>query len=413
MHDFGRCLRDVRHAHPGRRLVLFKDDVASAFLNLPAHPIWQLRQVVSVDGKLYIVRRFVFGNRASPRIWCAVSGLLCWIAVRKLNIDGLHVYMDDYFGWDFEGNDVFYHGKPRRQVQLLILWEHISCPFDDKKQEHGATLKIIGFWVDINLGTISLSPSSITDIINKIKSFLATTGRAPALRDWQRLAGHLNWLLNVLPWGRPALSELYRKMSGKFHAYRGIHINASVTAELTWLASVIPRSIGVRLIDSGLWGLEDADFVVWTDASLRHGLGFTFAGNGFYYQLRECPSNVSIDIFFLELVAILSAIHYVASLPHPPRRLVVFTDSLDAVGVFNSLRATMPIHNGPLLAVAGIIMESGVDLRVLHIEGKVNLRADLLSRLLLSEYARKFPSDRVRSFSPPRELLPARWRECF
>jgi hypothetical protein len=98
MHDFGYCLRNARRIHSGRQLVLFKDDVASAFLNLPAHPIWQLRQVVSVDGKLYIVRRFVFGNRASPRIWCAVSGLLCWIAVRKLNIVDLHVYMDDFFG---------------------------------------------------------------------------------------------------------------------------------------------------------------------------------------------------------------------------------------------------------------------------------------------------------------------------
>ncbi|KIM78475.1 hypothetical protein PILCRDRAFT_55866, partial [Piloderma croceum F 1598] len=164
-------------------------------------------------------------------------------------------YMDDYFGWDFEGNNVFYHGKlhPHRQVQLLILWECISCPFDDKKQEHGAMLKIIGFWVDINQGTISLAPSSVTDIIDKIKSFLATTGHALALCDWQRLAGHLNWLLNVLPWGCPALSELYRKMSGKFHTYRGIHINASVTAEITWLVSIIPRSIGVQCSDSGLW----------------------------------------------------------------------------------------------------------------------------------------------------------------
>ena len=415
MHDFGHCLRDVRRAYKGRRLVLFKDDVASAFLNLPAHPIWQLRQVVSVDGKLYIVRRFVFGNRASPRIWCAVSGLLCWIAVRKLDIVDLHVYMDDFFGWDFEGNEVFYHGKrrPRRQVQLLIFWESICCPFEDKKQEHGATLKIIGFWVDINRGTISLSPSSVTDIIDKINTFLSFPGRAPALRDWQRLAGHLNWLLNVLPWGRPALTELYRKMSGKMHSYRGIYINAAVTVDLKWLASIIPGSIGVRLVDAGLWRVEDADMVMWTDASLRLGLSFVLAGNGFYYPLRERQANVTIDIFFLELVAILSAVHYAASLPHPPRKLVIFTDSLDSVGVFNSLRASQAIHNGPLLAVAGLMLNTGIDLRVLHIEGKKNLRADFLSRLLLAEYSRKFPSDRVRSFVPPRESLPARWRECF
>ena len=126
----------------------------SAFLNLPAHPLWQLRQVVVVDDKLYIMRRLVFGSHASPRCWCAVSGLLCWIAIRKLNIIGLHVYMDNF---DFADNLVPYHGwlRPCRQVQLLTFWDEISCPFEDKKQDHGEVLKIIGFFVKINHGTIT------------------------------------------------------------------------------------------------------------------------------------------------------------------------------------------------------------------------------------------------------------------
>src|SRR5882724_13036037 len=52
MHDFGQCLHNARLANIGRQLILYKDDVTSAFLNLPAHPIWQIRQVVVVDGKL-------------------------------------------------------------------------------------------------------------------------------------------------------------------------------------------------------------------------------------------------------------------------------------------------------------------------------------------------------------------------
>lgn len=68
---------------------------------------------------------------------------------------------------------------------------------------------------------------------------------------------------------------------------------------------------------------------------------------------------------------------------------------------------------GPLLGVASIILESGIDLRMCHIDGKLNIRADVLSRLLFEKYGLKFPSDRVRQFSPPRELLPARWGESF
>ncbi|KDQ59561.1 hypothetical protein JAAARDRAFT_205592 [Jaapia argillacea MUCL 33604] len=113
MRDFGACLHHARKENPDVPLVLFKSDVASAFLNLLAHPLWQLRQVVMVDGALQIVHQLVFGNRASPRIWCAVSGLLCWLGVRKLKIYGLHIYMDDFFGWDYAGNFIWFHGSYR------------------------------------------------------------------------------------------------------------------------------------------------------------------------------------------------------------------------------------------------------------------------------------------------------------
>ncbi|KAF8809907.1 hypothetical protein BYT27DRAFT_7222240 [Phlegmacium glaucopus] len=185
MHSFGQVLREARRNNPAVDLILYKSDVASAFLNLSAHPIWQLQQVVTIDNKKYI-------------------------------------------------------------VQLLLLWERILCPFEDKKQEHSNPLKIIGLWVDVNLGTISLSPDSVNKIITKINNFLSVPSRQQPLREWQRLSGHLNWLLNVLPWGRPALSELY--------------------------PDTIPKAI--RFLDKGHWPDYDADVTVWTDANLKDGLGF-------------------------------------------------------------------------------------------------------------------------------------------
>ncbi len=150
MHLFGQTLYEWLRVNPRRHTIVFKSDVASAFLNLPGHPLWQIRQIVILDGVLYVVQRLVFGNCASPRIWCSVLVLLCWIAVQKLGISSLHVYMDDFFGINFKDNQILYHGKlrPRDQVQLLIFWEFISCPFEDKKQESGSELKIISFWVD-------------------------------------------------------------------------------------------------------------------------------------------------------------------------------------------------------------------------------------------------------------------------
>ena len=118
----------------------------------------------------------------------------------------------------------------------------------------------------------------------------------------------------------------------------------------------------------------------------------------------------------------MSAIYHAATnLSKPPRRLLLFTDSLDSVGVLNSLLASQSMHNGVLLGIAEVILRSHIDLRVRHIEGKLNIRADLLSCLLLDDFARQFPDTRVhlfdpphvRLFDPPRDLLPARWRLCF
>ncbi|KAJ7706809.1 hypothetical protein B0H17DRAFT_846532, partial [Mycena rosella] len=101
-------------------------------------------------------------------------------------------------------------------------------------------------------------------------------------------------------------------------------------------------------------------------------------------------------IFFLELVAILSAVHHAASLTKPPRRLLVWSDSYDSVSVLQSLSCKESIHNGPLLAIAQIMLTSGINLRVRHIAGKKNVRADLLSRFLLDDFRRQFPAVRIR-----------------
>ena len=110
--------------------------------------------------KGHVVQWLIFGNHRLPHCWCSVLGLICWIGSKKLEIKDLHVYMDNFFGWDYKDNCLQFHNQlhPRWQVQLIILWDFISCPYEDKKQEHGVTLKIIGFWVNSLIGSISLMP---------------------------------------------------------------------------------------------------------------------------------------------------------------------------------------------------------------------------------------------------------------
>jgi hypothetical protein len=103
----------------------------------------------------------------------------------------------------------------------------------------------------------------------------------------------------------------------------------------------------------------------------------------------------------------MSVIHHVASFASLPKHLLIFTNSLDAVAVFNSLCTNETIHNCPLLGVASITLCTGIDLQVHYIKGKLNIWPDLLSRLLLEEFTSKIPSycKCAHLFDPPHDLL--------
>ena len=67
-----------------------------------------------------------------------------------------------------------------------------------------------------------------------------------------------------------------------------------------------------------MWADHDADMVMWMDTSLHNALAFVYSNKGFIYPIRPPPVGVKVDIFFLELLAIASAIHHTGSLAHPP-----------------------------------------------------------------------------------------------
>jgi len=89
-------------------------------------------------------------------------------------------------------------------------------------------------------------------------------------------------------------------------------------ADLTWLKNIIPSAIGICFVNMGMWSDQSANMVMWTDASLRNALTFIYSNKGFLYPIKAPPANVKVDIFFLELLAIASAIHHAGSLAQPP-----------------------------------------------------------------------------------------------
>ncbi|KAE9388044.1 hypothetical protein BT96DRAFT_1004542 [Gymnopus androsaceus JB14] len=151
-----------------------------------------------------------------------------------------------------------------------------------------------------------------------------------------------------------ALNEMYQKMSGKTLQFWAIPINVAVHRDLTWFSDLLQNAIGIQFVDSQTWEDSMADFVGWTDAS-NTGLSFMYTGNGFCYQLRSTEGKTLVDIFFRELLAMLSLLHHIASKSTPPCHILIHSDSLDSVKVLNSLFAREQSHNA-------IVLKTGVDL---------------------------------------------------
>jgi hypothetical protein len=126
-------------------------------------------------------------------------------------------------------------------------------------------------------------------------------------------------------------------MAGKDLMHAGIALNADVVRNLKWLIEVIPKAIDINFINSAHWDNKQASFVLWTNVSLHLGLAFVYTGRGFTYALTPGSSIKKVNIFFLKLIAILSTVHHVALFICPPRKVLLWTDSLDSIAAYSSL----------------------------------------------------------------------------
>jgi len=74
------------------------------------------------------------------------------------------IYYEPYDSW-----------YPRKQVNLLLLYDELGLPHVKKKQLFGHSLEIIGLLVDPANMTISMSDVSRDELITAIRSFIDTS----------------------------------------------------------------------------------------------------------------------------------------------------------------------------------------------------------------------------------------------
>ena len=397
--NFGELLLKRCQQKVGGRFVAWKFDISEAYRICPMHKLWQLKQGVRLLGKLYVDRANIFGGSASPAIFIAVNALIAWAAKHERSIDDL-IYVDDSFGVKEEGQMAWYapyeQEFPCQQAQLLELWDEIGIPHKKAKQVFGECLTILGIVVNVDNLTFTLTHEACEQLGEELEEW-CQQGVRRKVREWQRVAGWLNWALNVYPLLWPALNNVYAKLRGKEQDMR-VWVNSAIREDFEWAKQKVMESDGILLLKSLTWEVCKSTCVLEADACPE---GYTYwypwTKRGF---TTSTPANTpATKIIFFKALAVLLALCD-AHLRFPPEsRIVIYSDNFAAVAMFNSLRA-LPEYNCILKAAVDILLQGKHQLRVLHIPGDKNGVANALSRADFMRALDLQPSLTIQSFNP-------------
>jgi hypothetical protein len=400
-------LLEFRKHHPHDELVMWKSDVSQAFRRLPMHPLWQTKQILTVNGQRHVDRNNNFGGRGSPKVWISFMSLVAWIAIHRILVEALKTYMDDSFSFELANRRLYYAPYqcyfPAKQTRLLQLWDDIGLPHDKPKQLFGSPLTVIGFDVDPNCMSATLPTHKKDELVAHLRTF-AGKGYRWSLREFQQLAGWCEWSFNIFPLLKPGLSAVYDKISEKTQPFARLHVNNAIIRELLWMADHIEHSSGLLFYKSLDFDPKSDDVVVaYTDAS-GIGLGLWFPDEDFACQSPLPEDSPKDTIFFAEALAVCSAVHAIQNMPEVPSKMLIYTDNTNTVAMFNSLRAHPP-YNLILVSAVNVLIEHHVDLRVEHVSGCDNIVADALSRFHNERVLQFAPNAQIYDFEPPRDAL--------
>ncbi|GAA5936891.1 hypothetical protein JCM10213_000131 [Rhodosporidiobolus nylandii] len=412
-----RLLRYLFSLPPEQRaekVLLWRGDVKDAFWGIPVHVLWQLRQVLRFqdkDGNVYyrFDYRLQFGNRASPFLWSIAQGFLLWIARKSTSIACPFVFVDDSFGGDGSGKVVHreHHGEkvylPQQLDELLDVYDLVGAPYDLLKQ----------------ISSVDPKTGEVLDYI-KLLGLLFKKGEKVRLSTWRTWLGHAQFVGLAAPWAKWRLGRLYadvakveRDQGGRNVAFRVKDYQAEI---VEWFLDEVLHAAPISILDATLqrWTIKDADVVIWADScgvafSGGGGLGFVISskalgeGGDLGYWYRH-PTPIT-DNNFGEGVALYSAFDEAVKLFPSAKRFLLFSDNSAVIYAADAGRGTAAMLE---LAYRFFLLsrKAKVDYRVRHVPGRLNSRADTLSRAAPAQLRAEW-GNKLSTFVPSAALVGA------
>ena len=363
-----------------RGAYMWKGDIDSAFRIVPVRPRdWPLLAFY-INGTLYIDTRLPFGHGLSPYYFCNFVGRpVLYVAVRRgaSLLGALAGYVDDFFG----GCDDYDSALDQMQIWLRTCAD-LGVPVSQAKTfVPTRVLEILGFLIDSENMTISVSPERIQDILDEMKHIEGK--KSVQKRDLERLAGKMTFVCSVVPGGRTFMRELLDTLSALQGKKHWAHLSHGFRADMAWWQRFAHSWNGAEAIPPPVT-------VPWhflsSDASGEHGLGIFLLGAGLHIPLPLHLLNQStgeerdLIIAETELVAAVLLVALAAPLL-PGEHLLVGIDNTVALSWIDKGTARRPRAMRALRFLWRVQVTYRVHVSTRYIPSEHNCLADSASRL--------------------------------
>ena len=361
------------------------------------------------DGVTYyfVDKCLPFGASISCAIFQAFSDALSHIVQFRTGYENIN-YLDDYFFADCAKEFC------DKQIQTFLdVCQEINFPVSIEKTEWASTkLTFLGLTIDTVRRIITIPADKIEKAVNLVGKMLIARKNKTTLRELQKLCGFLNFIGKCIVPGRAFTRRLYSHGSGILKPHHHINLNAEFKLDLRmWSIFLKHPTVFARPFFEFDKEIYSTDINLYTDSAKRAGLGC----GGYHYEswfiaqwedefLEVANPSINYLELFAVTVAVVLWIH-----EYKNKQVTIFCDNMSVVHMINNNSSKCKNCMVLIRILVLHCMIENVKVSAKHVSGKLNIYADLISRMKYKEFRKTARMNNVKFASKPTPLPEILW----
>ena len=380
----------------GVQSYIAKTDIESAFRLLPIHPSCYHLFGFIFQEQFYYDRCLPMGCAESCNLFESLSQAIQWIMRYHFDISSMWHLLDDF---------VFVYPTAKECDTALEKFIHVSkilgIPIKHSKTFKANTVMTV---VGIELDTKTMEARLPVEKLIRARHLLKTISirKKVTLRELQSLIGFLNFTCSVIRPGRTFLRRLIDLTKGVKRPHHRIRLTQEARADLQAWCTFLNDYNGKSLFLHERW-LSSNTLKLYTDAAANYGYAAVFGSAWFYGAWPDGWYKYSIAV--LELFPIVAAMELWG---HRLRNhcIILYCDNRSVVDILNSQTSKDKYIMILLKRFIIVCMKHNVLFKSEHIQGKLNVIADKLSRFQIAEAQSEAPWLQPQPTLLPESILP-------